>query len=124
MVQAPSKPLTLAEFLQLPETKPASEYINGTIIQKPRRILKKIILILGDSFGYIPCQAKLMYGPEITKEMVRVGWGIGRKVIGLLTEKRYRIDTAGIRAFLNFVQDEGVAGSDPDIPIFLSSLCD
>ncbi|MGB7485547.1 MAG: Uma2 family endonuclease [Phormidesmis sp.] len=35
MVQAPSKPLTLPEFLQLPETKPASEYINGQIIQKP-----------------------------------------------------------------------------------------
>lgn len=27
--------LTLAEFLQLPETKPASEYINGQIYQKP-----------------------------------------------------------------------------------------
>lgn len=26
--------LTLAEFLQLPETKPASEFINGKIIQK------------------------------------------------------------------------------------------
>ncbi|MGA7931948.1 MAG: Uma2 family endonuclease [Kovacikia sp.] len=35
MVQAHSKPLTLQEFLQLPETKPASEYINGEIIQKP-----------------------------------------------------------------------------------------
>lgn len=35
MVQAPSKTLTLAEFLQLPETKPASEYIDGQIIQKP-----------------------------------------------------------------------------------------
>ncbi|PZV19340.1 MAG: hypothetical protein DCF22_00215 [Leptolyngbya sp.] len=35
MVQAPSKPLTLAEFLQLPETKPASEYIDGQIILKP-----------------------------------------------------------------------------------------
>lgn len=35
MVQALSKPLTLQEFLQLPETKPASEYINGDIIQKP-----------------------------------------------------------------------------------------
>jgi Uma2 family endonuclease len=35
MVQVPTKPLTLAEFLQLPETKPASEYINGQIIQKP-----------------------------------------------------------------------------------------
>lgn len=35
MVQAPSKTLTLTEFLQLPETKPASEYIDGQIIQKP-----------------------------------------------------------------------------------------
>ncbi len=35
MVQVQSKSLTLAEFLQLPETKPASEYINGSIIQKP-----------------------------------------------------------------------------------------
>ncbi len=35
MVQAPAKMLTLAEFLQLPETKPASEYIDGQIIQKP-----------------------------------------------------------------------------------------
>ena len=35
MVQAPSKTLTLAEFLQLPETKPASEYIDGQVIQKP-----------------------------------------------------------------------------------------
>jgi Uma2 family endonuclease len=35
MVQAPSKTLTLAEFLQLPETKPASEYIDSQIIQKP-----------------------------------------------------------------------------------------
>ncbi len=30
-----SKTLTLAEFLQLPETKPAQEYINGKIIEKP-----------------------------------------------------------------------------------------
>lgn len=35
MVQTPSKTLTLEEFLQLPETKPASEYIDGQIIQKP-----------------------------------------------------------------------------------------
>ncbi|MGB2923689.1 MAG: Uma2 family endonuclease [Limnothrix sp.] len=35
MVQAATKPLTLAEFLELPETKPASEFISGTIIQKP-----------------------------------------------------------------------------------------
>lgn len=35
MAQALSKPLTLSEFLQLPETKPASEYVNGEISQKP-----------------------------------------------------------------------------------------
>lgn len=35
MVQTPTKPITLDEFLQQPETKPASEYIEGHIIQKP-----------------------------------------------------------------------------------------
>jgi Uma2 family endonuclease len=35
MVQALSKTLTLEEFLKQPETKPASEYIDGQIIQKP-----------------------------------------------------------------------------------------
>lgn len=35
MVRTPSKPLTLEEFLKLPETKPASEYVDGQIIQKP-----------------------------------------------------------------------------------------
>jgi Uma2 family endonuclease len=34
MVQTPSKTVTLEEFLNLPETKPASEYIDGQIIQK------------------------------------------------------------------------------------------
>jgi Uma2 family endonuclease len=27
--------LTLEEFLKLPETKPASEFVNGQVIQKP-----------------------------------------------------------------------------------------
>lgn len=35
MVQTPTKLLTLEEFLQLPETEPASEYIDGLIVQKP-----------------------------------------------------------------------------------------
>lgn len=35
MVRTSFKNITLAEFLKLPETKPASEYINGEIIQKP-----------------------------------------------------------------------------------------
>ncbi len=29
MVQVPTKSLTLEDFLQLPEKKPASEYIDG-----------------------------------------------------------------------------------------------
>jgi Uma2 family endonuclease len=37
MVKTPSKSITLEEFLALPETKPASEYIDGQIIQKPMR---------------------------------------------------------------------------------------
>lgn len=35
MVQIPSRAITLEEFLKLPETKPASEYIDGQILQKP-----------------------------------------------------------------------------------------
>ena len=35
MVQIPSKSLSLEEFLQLPEAKPATEYINGVAVQKP-----------------------------------------------------------------------------------------
>ena len=33
MVTTPAKQISLEEFLQLPETKPASEYIDGKIIQ-------------------------------------------------------------------------------------------
>ncbi len=35
MVTTSAKPITLEDFLALPETKPASEYIDGKIIQKP-----------------------------------------------------------------------------------------
>jgi Uma2 family endonuclease len=35
MVLTPAKSITLEEFLELPETKPASKYIDGQIIQKP-----------------------------------------------------------------------------------------
>lgn len=35
MVTTASKSITLEEFLAMPETKPASEYINGQIYQKP-----------------------------------------------------------------------------------------
>lgn len=35
MVKLSTKALTLEEFLELPETKPASEFVDGQIIQKP-----------------------------------------------------------------------------------------
>ncbi|MEM6838066.1 MAG: Uma2 family endonuclease [Cyanobacteria bacterium P01_C01_bin.120] len=35
MVQTPAKSVMLEDFLKLPETEPASEYIDGHIIQKP-----------------------------------------------------------------------------------------
>jgi Uma2 family endonuclease len=35
MVRSPVKAMTLAEFLLLPETKPANEFIDGQIIPKP-----------------------------------------------------------------------------------------
>ncbi|HEY9889586.1 MAG TPA: Uma2 family endonuclease [Candidatus Obscuribacterales bacterium] len=35
MVQTPTKTVTLEQFLQQPETKPACEYIDGQVIQKP-----------------------------------------------------------------------------------------
>ncbi|MEQ8963998.1 MAG: hypothetical protein RLP02_39875 [Coleofasciculus sp. C2-GNP5-27] len=35
MTATTTQSITLSEFLQLPETKPAREYINGEIIQKP-----------------------------------------------------------------------------------------
>jgi Uma2 family endonuclease len=35
MTVAAIRPITIEEFLQLPETEPASEFINGQTIQKP-----------------------------------------------------------------------------------------
>ncbi|MBE9076740.1 Uma2 family endonuclease [Romeria aff. gracilis LEGE 07310] len=35
MVQTPVRPVPLETFLSLPETEPASEYVDGRIIQKP-----------------------------------------------------------------------------------------
>ncbi|MEN8443443.1 MAG: Uma2 family endonuclease [Cyanobacteria bacterium J06555_13] len=35
MVQTPTKPMTLEAFLALPETEPASDFIDGQVTQKP-----------------------------------------------------------------------------------------
>lgn len=54
MVQTPTKPITLAAFLELPETKPASEFIDGKITQKPMpkgkhsRLQTKLSNVLSD----------------------------------------------------------------------------
>jgi Uma2 family endonuclease len=58
MVQTPIRSMTLAEFLAMPDTKPASEYIDGQVIQKPmpqgqhsiiqRQLLFAIDPVLGD----------------------------------------------------------------------------
>ena len=52
MVQTPVRQITLEEFLELPDTKPASEYIDGKIVQKPMPqgqhsvIQKKLLLTI------------------------------------------------------------------------------
>jgi Uma2 family endonuclease len=52
MVQTPIRQITLEEFLALPDTKPASEYIDGESIQKPMPqgqhsiIQKKLLLTI------------------------------------------------------------------------------
>ena len=47
-----TQPLTLEEFLKLPETKPASEYINGEIIPKPLPELQ-LALTVNQVFGWL-----------------------------------------------------------------------
>ena len=55
MVKTQSKPLTLEEFLALPETEPASDFINGQIIQKPMpqgkhsRLQDKFVNVINDT---------------------------------------------------------------------------
>lgn len=46
MVQIPEKTLTIAEFLQRPETKPATEYIDGQLVQKPMGSVSDMLLRL------------------------------------------------------------------------------
>ncbi|EDX84623.1 conserved hypothetical protein [Synechococcus sp. PCC 7335] len=54
MVQTPIKPITLSAFLALPETEPASEFIDGKITQKPMpkgkhsRLQTKLSIVLSD----------------------------------------------------------------------------
>ncbi|RUT04458.1 hypothetical protein DSM106972_046860 [Dulcicalothrix desertica PCC 7102] len=78
MVRTPSKPLTLEEFLKLPETKPASEYIDGEIIQKPM-LQGKHSTIQGESVTAINAVVK---APHIARAFpeLRCTFG-GRSVV-------------------------------------------
>lgn len=55
MVQIQSRPITLEAFLAMPETKPASDFINGQIIQKPMpqgkhsRLQDKFVNVINDA---------------------------------------------------------------------------
>ena len=44
-----------------------------------------------------PCGIKLAHSHKISEDMVEVGWGIGRKVVERLAEKRYNTCTAELR---------------------------
>jgi Uma2 family endonuclease len=61
-------PLTLAEFLDLPETEPASEYIDGEILQKlmPKGKHSHLQLSLSISINQAASSAKIAYAwPEL-----------------------------------------------------------
>ena len=63
-----SQPITLEEFLKLPETKPVSEYINGQIIHKPMPKGKhsRLQLRLCNSINDVAESQKIAYAfPEL-----------------------------------------------------------
>ncbi len=65
---AVTQPITLEEFLALPETKPASEYIDGKIFQKPMPKRKHSLLHseLCTAINAIAKPAKVAYAfPEL-----------------------------------------------------------
>jgi len=68
MVQAPSQKISLEDFLALPETKPASEYIAGKIQQKPMpkarhsRLQSKLL----EAINSVAAEPKIAYAfPEL-----------------------------------------------------------
>jgi hypothetical protein len=71
MIQAPIRLLTLAAFLQQPETKPASEYIDGQVIQKPIKRLKP----LTSEISGCRCQSLPVSDPSPSK-ICLPGWWI------------------------------------------------
>jgi Uma2 family endonuclease len=68
VAQPETKKLTLDEFLQLPETKPASEFINGEVQQKPMPQGEHSLLQirLGTAINNLTLEKKIAYAlPEL-----------------------------------------------------------
>lgn len=68
MLEAPPKTISLEEFLTLPETKPASEYIVGKVVQKPMlkarhsRLQSKLLEVING----VAAEPKIAYAfPEL-----------------------------------------------------------
>ncbi|MBE9143369.1 Uma2 family endonuclease [Planktothrix mougeotii] len=79
MIQTLNGILTLEEFLKLPETKPASEYIDGQIIQKPMpqgkhsKLQGKLVTVINN---IVEEQAIALALPEL-----RCTFGGGRSIV-------------------------------------------
>jgi len=58
-----TQPITLEEFLKLPETKPASEYIQGAIVQKPmpKGRYSRLQSKLGAAVNHVAEESKIAY---------------------------------------------------------------
>jgi Uma2 family endonuclease len=68
MVQIAEKIISLEDFLKLPETKPASEYIDGKIIEKhnPQAKHSRIQGELVSTINYLTKKSKIAYSfPEL-----------------------------------------------------------
>lgn len=106
MVSLSPKPLTLEEFLQQPETQPASEFIEGEIIQKPMPQGKHSVL-QGELVSFINASLK----PK------RLGWAFpelrctfaGQAIvpdISVITWERIPVDEDGtIQNLIPFCPD-------------------
>ena len=77
MVQTPTKLLTLEEFLKLPETKPASEYVNVKIIQKPM-VQGEHSILQGDLVSVIN---SILKGPKVGRAYPELRCTFGNRSI-------------------------------------------
>jgi Uma2 family endonuclease len=88
MVQALENILTLEEFLKLPETKPASEFVNGRVIQKPMpqgkhsRLQGKLVTQINQTFEAsktalaFPELRCTFGGRSIVPDVALLNWGM------------------------------------------------